>query len=531
MARPVRFSEAGFRVEAERSAEGAVRRGLLPDPTAALSGGAAVKRNLYRAASRVELPGVGAVLLKVHRPRGLVDTVRAALRRSRARSEWDAARYLVGAGIPTPAPLAVLERRRGPLLEQAASAARFVAPRETFAPSLTAQPPDKARALAARSGRLLRALHDRGVSHGDFHSGNLLVGPGPGDRCVLDVVDLHTVRAGRPVTARRRRAQLAQWVHSLAGVLGAAGRRRVVVGYLGDADAATVRCTFARVERLVAARERRRLRSRGRRCVEESSVYTSDLGDARGWRRRDLPVEAIERALAAHDAALARGGDAVLKRHRKGAVVRAGGVVVKEAFEPGLARRLEARLLPRRRRAGYENAHRLAVRGVGTAAPLAFVRRGGRTFTLYEDLGRLPRLDHWVIEAARTRRLSRARRLAALHATADFAAGLHRRGVWHGDLKACNWLVEETGTHLAFRLVDTDRVRFLRRVSRERRLRNLAQLAASVPRAVTRTDRLRWWRRYARGTPWAGAAHERAVARDVAALLARKLVVVDEPIE
>src|SRR5262245_15219752 len=153
----------------------------MPDPSAALSRGEPVKRNLYRAAARVDVEGLGVVLLKVHRPRGLVDTLRAALRPSRARSEWRAARYLVGAGIPTPEPLLLAERRHGLRLEQAASASRFLSCRETFAPALRAQPAAKARALVARASRWLRSMHDRGISHGDLHSGNVLVGPGPGD--------------------------------------------------------------------------------------------------------------------------------------------------------------------------------------------------------------------------------------------------------------------------------------------------------------------------------------------------------------
>lgn len=532
MSRVAVFREDGFRVETLAAAEGPVRLHVLPDPSRALERGEPVKRNLYRAAARVEVDGLGALLLKVHRPRGLVDGLRAALRRSRARSEWVASRYLRGAGIPTPEPVLVAERRHGLRLEQAASAARWLGRRETFVPAARAQPPAMARALVQRAARLVRALHDRGISHGDLHSGNVLVGAGPGDRNALDVIDLHTVAVGRPVGGRARRAQLAQWLHSLAEVLGPGGRLRALLAYLGEAPPRpALRRARARLEAAVAARERRRLRSRSRRCMEESQTFTADLGVHRGWRRRDVGVDAVLRAVAAHDRVLADGGPGILKRGRKSRVTRAGGWVVKEWLPTGWRRRLEAALRPGALAAGYRNAHRLGVRGIGTAAPVAFARVGGRVVTLYEDLGSLPRLDHRVREALCTGAWSRRRKREVLDATADLVARMHRQGVWHGDLKACNWLVEERGTRVAFRLVDTDRVRFLPAVSRARRLRNVAQLAASLPRVVSRADRLRWWRRYARGTPLAGRAAARAAARDVAALLARKLVVVDAPIE
>jgi tRNA A-37 threonylcarbamoyl transferase component Bud32 len=535
----VTFREAGWRVTTAAAAEGPVRRRLLPDPSAALEGGEVVKRNVYRAAARADVPGLGAVVLKVHRPKGAADVLRAALRRSRARAEWDAARWLRGAGIPTPEPFLLAERRRGPFLDAAATAARFLPQRETFVPALLAQPPDKARALVERAARLVRAMHDRGVAHGDLHSGNVLVGHGPGDRCDLHVIDLHAARVGRFVGRRTRESNLAQWLHSLREAAGPGARLRTLRAYLGPGSSrAVLRGALARVERAVARRERVRRRSRSRRCTEEGTQFTSDVGAGTGWRRRDLPVAELDRLLAAHDRVLAEPGRAlatrsssVAKAGRKSRVTRHGRAVVKEGVSVGLLGRVRDLLRPRRFAAGYRNAHGLLVRGVATAAPLAFVRRGGRSFTLYEDLSALPRLDHRVRAALRTGEWPRRRRLEVLDASADAAARLHRRGVWHGDWKGCNWLVEEHAGRVAFRLIDTDRVRFLPRVSRSRRLRNVAQLAASIPVVVTRTDRLRWWRRYARGTPLAGREAERAAARDVAALLAKKTVVVDEPIE
>jgi tRNA A-37 threonylcarbamoyl transferase component Bud32 len=526
------FRDAGFSVETLAVAEGPVRLHVMPDPSATLARGEPIKRNNYRAASRVDVAGLGPVLLKVHRPRGLIDVVRAALRTSRARSEWIAARYLVGAGIPTPEPLLLAERRFGPLLEQAASGARFLSRRETFVPALAAQPRDKARALVVRASRLVRAMHDRGISHGDLHSGNVLVGPGPGDRCELHVIDLHTVRVGRRVSRRARDAQLAQWLHSLSAVVGPGGRLRALLAYLGERPARRALArSYRRLASRIVARERRRVRSRSRRCVEEGQGFTSSVAQGTGWRRRDTAPEAIERAILDHDRVLAANGPGVLKVGRKSRVTRAGGFVVKERLEGSLARRLEGMLFPWRRRSGYRNAQGLVVRAVGTAAPVACVSRAGRHFTLYDDCTAFPRLDHRVRDALARGEWSRERTREMIEATAVFAARMHRLGIWHGDLKACNWLVEERGSRIAFHLVDTDRVRFLRAVDRDRRLRNLAQLSASIPRSITRADRLRWWRRYAVGTELAGRAQERAAARDVAVLLSKKTVVVDDPIE
>jgi hypothetical protein len=77
--------------------------------------------------------------------------------------------------------------------------------------------------------------------------------------------------------------------------------------------------------------------------------------------------------------------------------------------------------------------------------------------------------------------------------------------------------------------VDYDRVRFGRAVGRRRRIKNLAQVAASVAVLITKTDRLRFFRAYA----WdpGVAAEARAYGRGVERECRRKIVVRMEPIE
>jgi hypothetical protein len=156
------------------------------------------------------------------------------------------------------------------------------------------------------------------------------------------------------------------------------------------------------------------------------------------------------------------------------------------------------------------------------------VRHRGGIYTLYADLSDRPRLDHLA------RRVfcdeNRTARADLLRSSADWLRRLHRLGVYHGDLKGVNVLVSGTRGRFAFHLIDTDRCLFSDGpVGPRRRVKNLSQLAASIPRCVTRTDRLRWYRRYAEGTPLADM--EARVARDVAAQLDHKILVVDDPIE
>jgi hypothetical protein len=271
------------------------------------------------------------------------------------------------------------------------------------------------------------------------------------------------------------------------------------------------------------------LRKYDRYALEDGPHFVRERTLGRGVLRRHVDAAAVANALVEHDRALAARDAHVLKDGRKSAVTRHLGFVVKEARATGTWARVKRWLAPGRLAAGHVNAHRLEVRGVDTARSCAFLRRpDGRVFTVYEDLGRFPRLDHRA--AALWRGGSREHQVALRDASARWLADLHRTGVYHGDVKGVNLLVGGTPDAPRVFVVDTDRCRFLGRpVSPRRRRKNLAQLAASIERVVTRTERLRWWQTYAAR---AGFGDDlRVTAPRVAALVARKLVVVDAPIE
>ena len=149
-----------------------------------------------------------------------------------------------------------------------------------------------------------------------------------------------------------------------------------------------------------------------------------------------------------------------------------------------------------------------------------------------EDLSGDERLDLFVlgryagpIDAAR-----REEKRSIVRAFGRFVGRLHRAGIYHGDLKAVNVFVRWTGEgEPAFRLVDYDRVRFGRSVSRRRRIKNLAQVAASVAVLITKTDRLRFFLAYAWEPEVAAGAGD--YGRGVERLCRRKIVVRMEPIE
>jgi tRNA A-37 threonylcarbamoyl transferase component Bud32 len=232
--------------------------------------------------------------------------------------------------------------------------------------------------------------------------------------------------------------------------------------------------------------------------------------------------ESLRSALAQHRDCLAGGAGRVLKddvRTRVTSVSLVDGrvAIVKEYRAGGLARRLEDLMRPAAALREWRAAHELARRGV--AAPAAWALAlpaplaAASAFVVLEAIHAEP-VNRFVLRRC-AGSAERALRLRLIDAVAERLRSLHELGVEHRDLKGSNLLVRERGMELELFLVDLAEVRFSRRVSEAHRLEALAQLNASLPLAVGRTERLRCLARYA---PSASRAERARLFRAIDAL-------------
>jgi len=117
-----------------------------------------------------------------------------------------------------------------------------------------------------------------------------------------------------------------------------------------------------------------------------------------------------------------------------------------------------------------------------------------------------------------------------IEVVADVFRRLHEEGVYHADMKAVNLFLRERGDASSVVLADFDRVEFDRTVTVRRRIKNLAQLSASVAICISLADRLRFFRAYV-----GNETRRRRIWKDwfrgVIADCRRKIVVRTEPIE
>ena len=293
-------------------------------------------------------------------------------------------------------------------------------------------------------------MHQSGMLHRDLHLGNLLVA---GGRIVL--LDVQKARF---------------WPH-LPHVL-----RRWELGRLAYSLGEPLPDELARVHFWRELRAQQHWRSRTKRCLKESSGFTRfhALG-LQGFRRRESNPEDIARALETLD-------EAELIWPRPGrSLYRSGPWVIKEHATERAAR------------SAWIAGHGLEMRGIRTGRPVAWLSR----WLIMEDAGQ--NVVDWC--EASFAQAGSPEQQEMMQALADLLADLHRRGIYHADLKASNvsWCAGQ-----APRLLDYQRVRFGIHVSRRRRLNNLAQLNAALPDVVPGALRERGLERYVERSLYAG---------------------------
>ncbi|MBN1490739.1 MAG: phosphotransferase, partial [Phycisphaerae bacterium] len=406
-----------------------------------------------------------------------------------------------------------------------------------------------ARRLIEALADLLATAHQRGLQHADLHPENLLV---IGDPCAeprprIAFVDLHGVQTHRPVSDAaiiRNLAQLNQWFRRHAGIT---DRIRFLCCYLNMRQAmsdgplahplglsrkALVKAleqeAHDHAQRLYAKRDRRAMRTnryfatirvpggwRGHVFLSAKRPVAGSIASTLTFRRQQwqtwltqpldwlMPDEAWQMIKDSHSGTVCR--------RTLPTTPTPLPVVCKRPRSRNILRRIVMMLRRSRNLRAWQRGFALIHRNMPTAWPLAVLER--RRFGLLLDsiaineaLPDAHDLDA-VISLELTRLAPTDQRRAKdllIDVLCRLVKRMHERHFFHRDFKASNIMIQWApgfAVPPALSLVDLDGLRLKSRTDNRHVHRALARLNVSLDhcRAVTRTDRLRFLRRFLSG--------------------------------
>jgi tRNA A-37 threonylcarbamoyl transferase component Bud32 len=495
-----------------------------------------VKAGPHRVVYRVDLPD-GALFIKHYLVPDYRAMFRQWFRRGKGRNEGKRCRLLASIGVPTIEPIALGEQRRRKFLFEnflVTCEVPGTLPLDEFLEDRLDELPEPLRSqtrqrVACSLAVLTARLHNAGLTHIDFHPGNVLIRLGRDRQPELTMIDLDALRQSRRLSWAQAGQNLALldhyfWLRSSRG-----DRHRFLRTYLRNrTDQPPDARAFGRsIEDSTRTWAERLWRRWGRRC-RGTNKYFRKVKGGHCWAvaSRDLDVSEVDALLRDPDGPFRRTGTFVLKNSRTSTVAEATMQVDGEPTRVIYKRFNRKKWIdpwlnlfrPSRAWRSWQAGHDMASRAIPTPRNLAYLARR-RPFwsrplscllpyetylvTLREE-NAITLLDyvHDVLPALpEGERKSSLRRLNL--ALAHLLRALHERSLSHRDLKASNILVylDATDPDGLLSLIDLAGVRLITPVPESRRHQNLARLSVSlngIP-GRTRTETLRFLRAY---LPW-----------------------------
>ena len=148
---------------------------LIADPDSVISSSRLLKDGNSATVALAEVNGK-LLVIKRYNIKNFIHALKRCARNTRAWSSWRNAHRLESPGIPTPKPIAFLERRWGPFRSTSYYISEYIDGTDLYR-QITS---DKSReinieALSISFGEMLKLLADANMSHGDFKAVNFIV--------------------------------------------------------------------------------------------------------------------------------------------------------------------------------------------------------------------------------------------------------------------------------------------------------------------------------------------------------------------
>jgi hypothetical protein len=310
----------------------------------------------------------------------------------------------------------------------------------------------------------------------------------------------------------RRLWNIAQLFYSLNSLLDQGDKGIFLEAYGGrEMPPPTSLFLLARVEELAKRIKRRHQRSRAKRCLRESTQFTSYRWSGyRVYRNRCVSGDILMEMIDAHREITEDSPSLLLKDSPKTVVSMVeiphgtgSRTCVKQYRFITAWGKIKDRFRHSRGKISWIAANELFRRGISTLKPLAYVEKMQfgllvESFFLMESPADYLEMDRYLIKSFGNGPSGDMvpKKRSFIRQFARCIGGLHQSHIFHNDLKTCNILTRERLGEWDFSFIDLDAVHLGTEVNSRRALKNLVQINCSIPGLVGHADRMRFLKWY-----------------------------------
>jgi tRNA A-37 threonylcarbamoyl transferase component Bud32 len=497
-----KFSQGEFKGRIREDLFSLLPVGFFEDPISSVqrSGSEVLKASRWRVAVIFSVDGKRKIFLKRDRTKNWIDSLKYLILPSKGRKEWFIAYQSQRRRLDVPNPLGWMERGQVGFVKESYYLSEAIGSGASLIDSVHVGTRFPLEELA----KSVRRIHQAGLFHKDLHAGNFLW-----DGKSLFLTDLHRAELVKKLSLKRRLWNLSHLFHSLRDTWEEKDQERFIDLYFGgERVSPEQKEVFFRLIRSGMDRlQKRQWKSRTKRCLKESTEFTVERGKGlHYYHRRDYPLERVKKAVEEHlkfvrenPSGLAKHSPkinvSILRGHR-------GTICVKQFRNLHRWDMLKDRFRTSKGLKSWLGGHGLRTRGIPSLRSLALVEERDwlglrESFFIMEVSERGRELDRYIVEGLSDFR----KRRHFIRTFSQWLSHFHQRGLYHRDMKTCNLLITENGVSWIFHLLDLEDLLLDGKVDEKKLFRNLLQLNTSIPKAISRTDRLRFLKGYAARQP------------------------------
>ncbi|MDI7259843.1 MAG: lipopolysaccharide kinase InaA family protein [Thermodesulfobacteriota bacterium] len=476
---------------------------FLEDPVTFVrgTGGGVIKESKLRWAAILTLSSGRKIFIKRDKTKGWLEIFKYFILPSKGRKEWFMAYQLQKRNLAVPKPYGWMERVHQGLVKESYYISEAIGEGVSLSEESGIL---KEEGILTQLAKAVKKIHDSGLFHKDLHAGNFLW-----DGTSFFLTDLHRARTLKSLSLNQKLWNLSHLFHSLRSAWEERERSLFIEKYFGE-DSIPFRKKEKYLQKIdfwMGRLQKRHWKSRTKRCLKESTEFSVKM--ERGtitYRRKDFPLDRLKKVVAIHLSCVKEKPSELAKQSPEVVVsiLRDGGerISVKQFRYPRLWDHIKEHFRPSKGLKSWIGGNGLRARGISSIKPLAFMERKnwrGRleSFLVMEALEYGKELDRYLLNGFNNLKEKRL----FIKTCAQWLSCLHKKDIYHQDMKSCNILVSKERGNWDFKLLDLEDVVLDAKVDEKKLFKNLLQLNTSIPRTFTRTDRLRFFQEYLRIHP------------------------------